>query len=103
MLPESAVRGKLATAWEDGHGSICRGSSDPHERTLPRSLPRVCCRYQLDVSPTCPWTPPLQRLVDLEYTSVEIMIHETDGHLKPSEVLADLDTAPCGSAGRRTG
>jgi sugar phosphate isomerase/epimerase len=35
----------------------------------------------------------LQRLVDLEYTSVEIMIHEHDGHLRPSEVLADLDRA----------
>ncbi len=35
----------------------------------------------------------LQRLVDLEYTSVEITIHETGGHLKPSEVLADLDAA----------
>jgi len=31
----------------------------------------------------------LERLVDLEYTSVEIVIHETGGHLKPSEVLAD--------------
>ncbi len=33
----------------------------------------------------------LERLVDLEYTHVEIMVHETGGHLKPSEVLADLD------------
>jgi len=35
----------------------------------------------------------LQRLVDLEYTCVEITIHEVDGHMKPSEVLADLDAA----------
>lgn len=35
----------------------------------------------------------LRRLVDLEYTSVEVMIHESDGHLKPSEVLADPDHA----------
>ena len=35
----------------------------------------------------------LQRLVDLEYTSVEIMIHEHEGHMQPSEVLADLDAA----------
>ena len=35
----------------------------------------------------------LQRLVDLEYTCVEIMIHEAEGHMKPSEVLADLDAA----------
>ena len=35
----------------------------------------------------------LQRLVDLEYTSVEIMIHEADGHLKPSAVLADVEAA----------
>jgi len=35
----------------------------------------------------------LKRLVDLEYTSVEIMVHESGGHLKPSEVKADLDQA----------
>jgi sugar phosphate isomerase/epimerase len=35
----------------------------------------------------------LQRLVDLEYTCVEITIHEADGHLKPSEVAANLDAA----------
>ena len=35
----------------------------------------------------------LRRLVDLEYTSVEIMIHESGGHMKPSEVLADMDHA----------
>jgi sugar phosphate isomerase/epimerase len=31
------------------------------------------------------------QLVELEYTAVEIMIHETGGHIKPSEVLADVD------------
>jgi sugar phosphate isomerase/epimerase len=35
----------------------------------------------------------LAQLVDLEYTNVEIMIHESDGHLKPSEVLADTERA----------
>ena len=35
----------------------------------------------------------LQRLVDLEYTSVEIAIHENGPGLKPSEVTADLDRA----------
>ena len=35
----------------------------------------------------------LKRLVDLEYTSVELMVHDRGGHLKPSEVLADLDRA----------
>jgi len=33
----------------------------------------------------------LRRLVDLEYTTVEIVIHESGGHLKPSQVLADLE------------
>ena len=33
----------------------------------------------------------LQRLVDLEYTNVEIMIHEKDGHIKPSEVLDNME------------
>lgn len=33
------------------------------------------------------------RLVDLEYTAIEIMIHEKDGHMRPSEVLADLNEA----------
>ena len=35
----------------------------------------------------------LLQLVELEYSAVEIMIHETDGHLKPSEVLADPERA----------
>ena len=35
----------------------------------------------------------LQKLVDLEFTTVEIMIHESDGHMKPSEVLADPEHA----------
>lgn len=36
-----------------------------------------------------PFDAALQRLVDLEYTNVEIMIHETGGHIKPSEVAAN--------------
>jgi sugar phosphate isomerase/epimerase len=35
----------------------------------------------------------LAQLVDLEYTAVEIMVHETGGHHKPSEVLADTERA----------
>jgi sugar phosphate isomerase/epimerase len=35
----------------------------------------------------------LMQLVDLEYTAVEVMVHESDGHLKPSEVLADTERA----------
>jgi len=35
----------------------------------------------------------LERLVDLEYSYVEITVHESGGHLKPSEVEADLDRA----------
>jgi sugar phosphate isomerase/epimerase len=35
----------------------------------------------------------LQRLVDLEYTAVEIMLHESGGHLKPSDVDHDLEHA----------
>jgi sugar phosphate isomerase/epimerase len=33
------------------------------------------------------------QLVELEYSHVEIMVHEANGHIKPSEVLADLDRA----------
>ncbi|MEA1952682.1 MAG: TIM barrel protein [Planctomycetota bacterium] len=33
----------------------------------------------------------LSRLVDLQFTAVEIMIHETDGHIKPAEVATDLE------------
>ena len=40
-----------------------------------------------------PFDAAMQRLVDLEYTSVEIMLHETGGHIKPSEIAADLDAA----------
>ena len=39
--------------------------------------------------PDLPLDAALLQLVELEYSSVEIMIHETGGHLKPSEVLAD--------------
>lgn len=35
----------------------------------------------------------LAKLVDLEYTAVELAIHERGGWLKPSEVLADTDRA----------
>ena len=42
----------------------------------------------------------LQRLVDLEYTNVEIAIHEHGGQLKPSDVLADLDEARSPPAAR---
>lgn len=35
----------------------------------------------------------LRQLADLEYGNVEIMVHEWAGHLKPSEVLADVDRA----------
>lgn len=35
----------------------------------------------------------LQRLVDLEFSHVEIAIHERGGQLKPSQVLADVDAA----------
>lgn len=35
----------------------------------------------------------LERLVDLEYSYVEIVVHESGGHLKPSEVFVDLDRA----------
>jgi len=46
---------------------------------------RCFCDLPLDAA--------MARLGDLEYTSVEIVIHESGGHLKPSEVLADLDRA----------
>ena len=35
----------------------------------------------------------VDRIVDLEYTNVEIDIHETGNHLKPSAVAADLEAA----------
>ncbi|MBN2579561.1 MAG: sugar phosphate isomerase/epimerase [Pirellulales bacterium] len=35
----------------------------------------------------------LMQLADLEYSYIELMIHETWGHLKPSEVLADPEHA----------
>jgi len=35
----------------------------------------------------------LERLNDLEYTAFELAVHETGGHLKPSEVHADLNRA----------
>jgi sugar phosphate isomerase/epimerase len=35
----------------------------------------------------------LDRLVDLQFSAFELAIHERGGHLKPSEVYADLDRA----------
>ena len=35
----------------------------------------------------------LERLVDLEYSNVEIDVHEAGNHLRPSQVAADLDRA----------
>jgi sugar phosphate isomerase/epimerase len=43
--------------------------------------------------PDLPLEESLHRLVDLEYSYVELMLHETGGHIKPSEILADLDRA----------
>ncbi len=40
-----------------------------------------------------PLSAALQRLVDLEYTAVEILIHESGGHMKPSEVAVDIEKA----------
>jgi sugar phosphate isomerase/epimerase len=34
----------------------------------------------------------LQRLVDMEYSAVEIMVHESGGHIRPSEVMADIES-----------
>ena len=45
----------------------------------------------------------LERLVDLEYTGVEIMIHESEGHLKPSEVSGRRGRRHPASAARPTG
>ena len=41
--------------------------------------------------PDLPLDAAMRQLVDLEYTSVEIMIHETGGHMKPSDVAADFE------------
>lgn len=35
----------------------------------------------------------LQRLVDLEFSNIEIALHERGGHMKPSEIARDLDSA----------
>jgi sugar phosphate isomerase/epimerase len=43
--------------------------------------------------PNLPLDVALERLVDLEYTRVEIGIRESGNQLKPSQVLADLDAA----------
>lgn len=43
--------------------------------------------------PDLPLMDVMSRLVDLEYSRVEIALHEQGGHMKPSEVLADVDRA----------
>ena len=46
---------------------------------------RCFCNLPLDAA--------LMQLVEVEYSAVEIMIHETDGHMKPSAVLTDPERA----------
>jgi sugar phosphate isomerase/epimerase len=46
---------------------------------------RCFCELPLDAA--------LLQLVELEYSHVEIMLHEKDGHLKPSEVMTDPERA----------
>jgi sugar phosphate isomerase/epimerase len=46
---------------------------------------RCFCELPLDAA--------LLQLVELEYSAVEIMVHETDGHMKPSAVLSDPERA----------
>ena len=41
--------------------------------------------------PNLPLDAALARLVDLEFTAVELMIHESGGHIKPSEVSSRLE------------
>lgn len=43
--------------------------------------------------PDLPLPDVLERLTDLEYTNVEITIHESGGNLKPSDVARDLEHA----------
>ncbi len=43
--------------------------------------------------PEMPFGDVLARLVDLEYTAIELAIHEQGGVLKPSEIHADVDWA----------
>lgn len=43
--------------------------------------------------PDLPLDAALQRLSDLEFTYVEVMLHESDGQLKPSQVADDLEEA----------
>lgn len=43
--------------------------------------------------PDLPLPDVLERLTDLEYTNVEITLHESGGNIKPSEVAADFERA----------
>ena len=43
--------------------------------------------------PDSPLDAALMQLADLEYTCVELMIHETGGHMQPSAVLDDIERA----------
>lgn len=43
--------------------------------------------------PDVPLDTAMMQLADLEYANVEIMIHESGGHMRPSAVMDDLDRA----------
>jgi len=40
-----------------------------------------------------PWQEAIEKLIDLEYTAVEIALHESGRHLRPTEVAADVEKA----------
>ncbi len=37
------------------------------------------------------WDAAIERLAELEYSFLEIMLHDEDGHLKPNDLLTDFD------------
>jgi sugar phosphate isomerase/epimerase len=56
-------------------------------------VPTVIVCASTECFPSLKGKEALQQLVDLEFSSVELAVHEQDGWLRPSEVVRDLDRA----------
>jgi sugar phosphate isomerase/epimerase len=64
----------------------------PEQPTSPRESAVIVC-VSTESFPDLPLAAAMERLAELEYTAVEIDVHETGGHLRPAEVAAQPDAA----------
>jgi len=81
---EPDAQGPVATGFLVGGSGEC----GPYEGVY-----AVLVAASTECFPNLTLSEAVDRIVDLEYTSLEIDIHETGNHLRPSAVTADVDAA----------